>query len=93
MLDGAFKTDAFEPVARRKPQRYRGIARICNDATGTKARFQVSDSVQHHTSFTRAIWLPDDVEPAQVQANHQDGVLRATVARREAAQPKRITVQ
>ena len=39
MLDGAFKTDAFGRVVRRKPQRYRGIARICNDTAGTKARF------------------------------------------------------
>ena len=39
ILDGAFKTDAFGRVVRRKPQRYRGIARICNDTAGTKARF------------------------------------------------------
>ena len=39
MLDGAFKTDAFGRVVRGKPQRYRGIARICSDTAGTKARF------------------------------------------------------
>ena len=39
ILDGTFKTDAFGRVVRRKPQRYRGIARICNDTAGTKARF------------------------------------------------------
>ena len=39
ILDGAFKTDAFGRVVRRKPQRYRGIARICNDTAGSKARF------------------------------------------------------
>ena len=43
--------------------------------------------------FTRAISLPDDVDPAHVNASYQDGVLRVSVARREAAQPKRITVQ
>lgn len=44
-------------------------------------------------SFTRAISLPDDVDPGQVNASYQDGVLRVSVARRESAQPKRITVQ
>ena len=39
ILDGAFKTDAFGRVVRRKPQRYRSTARICNDTAGTKARF------------------------------------------------------
>ena len=44
-------------------------------------------------SFTRAISLPDDVDPAHVNASYRDGVLRVSVARRESAQPKRITVQ
>ena len=44
-------------------------------------------------SFTRAISLPDDVDPAQVTASYRDGVLRISIARRESAQPKRIAVQ
>ena len=44
-------------------------------------------------SFTRAISLPDDVDPAHVNASYRDGVLQVSVARRESAQPKRITVQ
>jgi HSP20 family protein len=44
-------------------------------------------------SFTRAVALPDDVDPAQVSASYRDGVLKVSVARRESAQPKRITVQ
>ena len=43
--------------------------------------------------FTRAIALPDDVDPGQVKAAYKDGVLQISIARREAAQPKRITVQ
>ena len=43
--------------------------------------------------FTRAVALPDDVDPAHVKANYRDGVLLISVARRESAQPKRITVQ
>ena len=43
--------------------------------------------------FTRAVALPDDVDPAHVKASYKDGVLQISIARREAAQPKRITVQ
>lgn len=44
-------------------------------------------------SFTRAISLPDDIDPTQVNASYRDGVLRVSVPRRESAQPKRIAVQ
>jgi HSP20 family protein len=43
--------------------------------------------------FTRTVSLPDDVDPERVSATYKDGVLRVSVARREAAQPKRITIQ
>ncbi len=43
--------------------------------------------------FTRAVALPDDVDPAQVKASYRDGVLQISVARRESAQPRRIAVQ
>lgn len=43
--------------------------------------------------FKRAVSLPDDADPAQVQATYRDGVLRVSVALREATQPQRITVQ
>ena len=44
-------------------------------------------------AFIRAISLPDDVDPATVHASYRDGVLQISIARRETAQPKRITVQ
>ena len=43
--------------------------------------------------FRRAVSLPDDVDPERVQANYKDGVLHISIARHEAAQPKRITIQ
>lgn len=43
--------------------------------------------------FKRAVSLPDDVDPERVQARYQDGVLHISIGRREAAQPKRITIQ
>jgi HSP20 family protein len=44
-------------------------------------------------SFSRAIALPDDVDPAQVKASYCDGVLQLSIGRREEAQPRRIAVQ
>ena len=43
--------------------------------------------------FRRVVTLPDDVDPNTVQARYRDGVLHISVARKEAAQPRRITVQ
>ena len=44
-------------------------------------------------SFMRAVSLPDDIDPTHVNATYRDGVLQVSIARRESAQPKRITVQ
>jgi HSP20 family protein len=43
--------------------------------------------------FARAVALPDDVDPAKVQASYKHGVLRVSVGRRESVQPQRIKVQ
>jgi HSP20 family protein len=43
--------------------------------------------------FRRAISLPEDIDPAKVEATYREGVLRISVARRESALPKRINVQ
>jgi HSP20 family protein len=43
--------------------------------------------------FRRAISLPEDIDPGKVEATYREGVLRISVARRESALPKRITVQ
>ena len=73
----------------------RGVLRI----SGERASSIPTDEVNVYTrergfgSFTRAISLPDDVDPAHVNASYRDGVLQVSVARRESAQPKRITVQ
>ena len=44
-------------------------------------------------SFRRAVSLPDDIDPARVNASYRDGVLHVSIARRESAQPKRIAIQ
>lgn len=44
-------------------------------------------------AFRRAVALPDDIDPLQVHASYNDGILQVSIARRESAQPQRITVQ
>jgi HSP20 family protein len=75
----------------------RGVLRISGQRVSGipsgDARLQVYTRERGAGSFTRAISLPDDVDPANVNASYRDGVLQVSVARRESAQPKRITVQ
>ena len=42
--------------------------------------------------FRRVVSLPDDIDPNGVNADYRDGVLRVSIARRESAKPRRITV-
>ncbi|MDZ7864159.1 Hsp20/alpha crystallin family protein [Acidovorax sp.] len=75
----------------------RGVLRIAGErASGIPAadpKVQVYASERSVGSFTRTVSLPDDVDPAQVNASYRDGVLQISIARRESAQPRRITVQ
>lgn len=43
--------------------------------------------------FRRVVSLPDDIDPDAVTASYTDGVLHVAIKRREAAQPRRISVQ
>jgi HSP20 family protein len=42
--------------------------------------------------FRRVLTLPEDVDPARVNASYVDGVVRITVQRREAAKPRQIQI-
>jgi HSP20 family protein len=42
--------------------------------------------------FRRVISLPEDADPARVDANYRDGVLRISIAKRESSLPRRIAV-
>lgn len=44
-------------------------------------------------AFSRAISLPDDVDPDAVEARYRDGMLHLCIRRRASAQPRRISVQ
>ncbi|MFP4446564.1 MAG: Hsp20/alpha crystallin family protein [Desulfosudaceae bacterium] len=43
-------------------------------------------------SFSRSLRLPEDAAPDEVDATYKDGVLRVVVPKKEAAKPKKITV-
>ncbi|RJX32164.1 MAG: Hsp20/alpha crystallin family protein [Oxalobacter sp.] len=43
--------------------------------------------------FRRVMSLPDDADSTAVDAKYRDGVLHISIKRREAAQPRRITIQ
>ena len=75
----------------------RGVLRISGERAESLPAERKGVTVYAHERgagrFTRAVALPDDVDPAHVKASYRDGVLLVSVARRESAQPKRITVQ
>jgi HSP20 family protein len=43
--------------------------------------------------FRRVVSLPDDVDANAVTAKYRDGVLHISIARKQAAQPRRIEIQ
>jgi HSP20 family protein len=43
-------------------------------------------------AFRRVVTLPEDVDPAKVDATYKDGVLRVTLNKREASRPRRIEI-
>jgi HSP20 family protein len=43
-------------------------------------------------TFRRVVNLPEDADPAKVEASYRDGILRVTVARREGSNPRRIEI-
>lgn len=42
--------------------------------------------------FRRVVSLPEDADPARVDAKYRDGILRISVAKRESSLPRRIEV-
>jgi HSP20 family protein len=43
--------------------------------------------------FRRVVTLPEDADPNAVRAKYRDGVLHVSIQRREAAHPRRISIQ
>lgn len=43
--------------------------------------------------FRRVVNLPEEADPARIEATYRDGILRISVAKRESSRPRRIDVQ
>lgn len=62
-------------------------------------RFEKAEKTKYHRversygSFARIFALPDNGDPAKVNAEFKDGVLKVHVAKSEAARPKQIEVK
>ena len=56
---------------------------------------KVSTHVKERFSgrFNRAVSLPDDLDPGQVSAKYNDGVLHVSIKRRASFKPRRVEVQ
>jgi len=75
----------------------RGVLSIAGERKATGTRGAEEKVTQHIDErfvgrFRRVVSLPEDIDPAGVSAEYRDGVLRISVKRREAAQPRRIDV-
>lgn len=75
----------------------RGVLTLSGERPAVQPQGEGKTSVYNRErsfgAFKRAISLPDDVDAGRVNATYRDGVLNVSIARREEAQPKRITVQ
>ncbi|MFG6485122.1 Hsp20/alpha crystallin family protein [Roseateles sp. BYS78W] len=74
----------------------RGVLRLVGErvppaASGERPRVYARERATGR--FDRTVALPDDIDPDHVRASYRDGVLQVSIARREAAQPKRIAIQ
>ncbi len=57
------------------------------------ANVQLYSNERPEGRFSRAVSLPDDVDPLKVEAKYRDGILRISIALSTAAQPQRIAVK
>lgn len=73
----------------------KGVLTVAGDrqrqAAGEEATVHIDERFEGR--FRRVVTLPDDVDPNAVDAKYRDGVLRISIARKQSAQPRRITVQ
>jgi len=75
----------------------RGLLTIAGERAGGLP--EESDKVSIYAAerfsgaFRRVVGLPEDADPARIEATYRDGVLKIVVAKRESAKPRRIEVQ
>ncbi|HYD77116.1 Hsp20/alpha crystallin family protein [Ramlibacter sp.] len=74
----------------------RGLLVVAGERQGTVPEGREGLSVHLRErfagSFRRVIGLPQEADPAKIDASYRDGILRITVAKRESSRPRRIEV-
>ena len=74
----------------------RGVLSISGERADTVPRDDERSTVHVNERFTgrfhRVITLADDLDPGDVRATYQDGVLHVSIARQKAAQPRRVEI-
>lgn len=75
----------------------RGVLTVAGDRPSSVANPDKNTAVHVNERFSgpfrRAVSLPDDADPAQVQARYVDGILCVSVKRRESAKRRQIDIQ
>ena len=57
-----------------------------------KQRTAIYANERFDGEFRRVVSLPEDADPAKVEANYANGLLRVTIGKRESSKPRRINV-
>ena len=74
----------------------RGLLSFSGERRGDSSQGQQGANTYAQERFTgkfrRVINLPEDADPAKVDAKFRDGVLHVTVAKRESSKPRQISV-
>ena len=82
---------SLEVTIERNVLKISGVRSSAIPSRDTKTQLYANERPEGR--FSRAVSLPDDVDPLKVEAKYRDGILRISVALNVAAQPQRITVQ
>jgi len=74
----------------------KGLLVIAGERSSEAPKRSEGDTVYAQERFTgafkRVIALPDDADPAKVDARLREGVLHVSIAKRESSKPRQITV-
>ena len=64
-----------------------------NDLPDESDKLSVFASERFSGPFKRVVSLPQDADPARVQARYRDGIVRIVIPKRESSKPRRIDVK
>ncbi len=80
-------------------QVHKGVLTVSGERQAAKPQTEGEDRQTVYATerfsgrFKRSVSLPDDADPAKVEARYRDGVLNITIGRRESMQPRHIEIQ